>query len=131
MNIIKKRCGMKKIVVLFSVFTLAGCGAVGIGSNHKTMLYNNSNDVISVVADSGTYKIKPDASLQIYSREEIAIQNKNSSCPQVTIARQLNSAAIFLDIIPGIMFGIVPIFVDAITNNLYKMPETYSYSCTD
>jgi hypothetical protein len=34
-----------------------------------------------------------------------------------------------LDIIPGFMFGIIPIFVDAVTNNLYHMQESYYYTC--
>lgn len=122
---------MKKILMLCSVLLLTACGAIGIGSNHKTMLYNNSSDVINVTADSGIYKVNPDESLQIYSKEQISIANKNSKCPQVNVERELNSGAVFLDIIPGIFFGIVPIFVDAVTNNLYKMPETYSYNCTE
>lgn len=122
---------MKKIFVLCSVLLLAACGAMGIGSNHKTMIYNNSSDVINVTADSGIYKVKPDENLQIYSKEQISIANKNSKCPQVNVARELNSGAVFLDIIPGILFGIIPIFVDAVTNNLYKMPEAYSYSCVE
>ena len=113
------------------MFLLTSCGAVGIGSNHRTTVYNNSSDVISVTSDSGMYKIKPDESMQIYSKEQIFIANKNSKCPQVNVERQLNSGAVFLDIIPGVLLGIVPIFVDAVTNNLYKMPEAYSYSCVE
>ncbi len=122
---------MKKIYLLVLPLLLASCGAIGIGSNHKTMIYNNSNNTISVTADSGTYKIKPDENMQIYSREEISISNKNTMCPQAIVTRELNSGAVFLDIIPGFVFGIVPIFVDAVTNNLYRMPESYSYSCTE
>ncbi len=121
---------MKKFL-LCAMFLLTSCGAVGIGSNHRTTVYNNSSDVISVTSDSGMYKIKPDESMQIYSKEQIFIANKNSKCPQVNVERQLNSGAVFLDIIPGVLLGIVPIFVDAVTNNLYKMPEAYSYSCVE
>jgi hypothetical protein len=119
---------MKKFFVLISVITLSSCGAIGIGSNHKTMIYNNSDDVITVTSDSGMYKVQPNNSMNIYSKESISIQNKNKNCSQVNVVRELNSGAVFLDIVPGILFGIVPIFVDAVTNNLYKMPESYSYS---
>ena len=122
---------MKKMLMLCAALFLASCGAIGIGSNHETMVYNNSNDVINVTSDSGMYKIKPDQNMNIYSKEKIFIQNKNSNCPQVNVQREINSGAVFLDIIPGIFFGIVPIFVDAVTNNLYRMPEAYSYSCAE
>ena len=122
---------MKKMLVLCGLLFLSACGAIGIGSNHETMVYNNSNDVISVTSDSGVYKIKPEHSMNIYSKEKIFIQNKNSQCPQVDVVREVNSGAVFLDIIPGILFGIIPVFVDAVTNNLYRMPEAYSYSCVE
>jgi len=122
---------MKKILVLCGLLVLSACGAMGIGSNHETTVYNNSNDVISVTSDSGMYKIKPEHSMNIYSKEKIFIQNKNSQCPQVDVVREVNSGAVFLDIIPGILFGIIPVFVDAVTNNLYRMPEAYSYSCVE
>lgn len=120
---------MKKYSILFCCIFLASCGAIGIGRNHRTNIYNNSNDVISVTADSGTYKIKPDQNMQIYSKEEISIHNKNSKCPQVNINQEVNSGAVILDIIPGVLLGIIPLFVDAISNNIYRMPEAYSYSC--
>jgi len=120
---------MKKICVLVGILFLASCGAIGIGSNHKTMVYNNSDDVITVTANSGVYKLEPNDGKQIYSKDDILIQNKNKKCAQVNVEREVNSAAVLLDIVPGILFGIVPIFVDAVTNNLYRMPDAYSYSC--
>jgi len=122
---------MKKICLLGLSLLLASCGAIGIGSNHKTTIYNNSNNMINVTADSGMYKIKPSENMQIYSKEEISISNKNSGCPQVNVTREVNSGAVLLDIVPGFIFGIVPIFVDAVTNNIYRMPEVYSYSCAE
>ena len=119
---------MKKIFVLLSVL-LSAFGAIGIGSNHKTMVYNNSDDLITVSSDSGIYRLEPNSNINIYSQERISIQNKNKNCAQVNIERELNSGAVILDIMPGIVFGIVPIFVDAVTNNLYRMPDAYSYSC--
>lgn len=118
-------------MALFAVLFLASCGAMGIGSNHETMVYNNSNDVINITSDSGMYKLKPESSMRVYSKENISIQTKNSQCPQVNVVRELNSGAVFLDIIPGVLLGIIPIFVDAVTNNLYRMPEAYSYSCIE
>lgn len=120
---------MKKIFLLLSILALSACGAMGIGSNHKTMVYNNSDDMITVTSDSGMYKVEPNNNINIYSKEHISIQNKNKNCSQVNVERELNSGAVFLDIIPGILLGIIPIFVDAVTNNLYRMPEAYSYSC--
>ena len=122
---------MKNVFILCSVVLVASCGAIGIGSNHETMVYNNSDHVINVTADSGVYKINPDQNMRIYSKENISIQTKNSKCPQVNVTREINSGAVFLDIIPGILLGIIPVFVDAVTNNLYRMPEAYSYSCPE
>lgn len=31
---------MKKLVIILNMLLLASCGAMGIGSNHKTMIYN-------------------------------------------------------------------------------------------
>lgn len=122
---------MKNIICIGLALVLASCGAIGIGSNHETTIYNNSKNTISVTADSGMYKIKPGQDMRIFSRNDIMIQNPNLQCPQVGIPRELNSGAVFLDIIPGFIIGIVPIFVDAVTNNLYRMPEAYSYSCVE
>ncbi len=120
---------MKKFFLLLFVLILSACGAMGIGSNHKTMIHNESGDTIIVTSDSGTYKVKPNNNINIYSKEHIAIQNNNKDCSQVNVESELNSGAVFLDIVPGILLGIIPIFVDAVTNNLYRMPETYSYNC--
>ena len=122
---------VKKLVVLFCVLLLSACGTMGVGSNHRTMVYNNSNDDITVTADSGIYKIKPENSLDIYSKEQISIHNKNSACPQVNVERRLNVGAICLDVFPGFLLGIIPIFVDAVTSNLYHMPDSYSYTCSE
>ena len=120
---------MKKILCMCCLVILTSCGTIGVGSNHKTNVYNNSNNVISVKADTGVYKIKPEESMVISSANDITITSKNKSCPESVVARTPNSAAMVLDVIPGFFFGIVPILVDAISNNLYKMPESYSYDC--
>ncbi|MBP9999097.1 MAG: hypothetical protein KBT14_00170 [Proteobacteria bacterium] len=120
---------MKNIFILMCVCLLSACGAIGIGSNHNTIIYNNSSDVITASSTSGVYKIKPENSLAVYSTDEITLQSKKSNCQQVKILSKPNGDAILLDIIPGALFGIIPILVDAVTNNLYKMPEYYNYTC--
>ncbi len=120
---------MKNLLCLAVCIVLTACGAIGIGSNHNTMVYNNSTDVITVSADSGIYKIKPDSALNIYSAEDITINSADKNCSQTNIVRQLNTPAVILDVFPGFFLGIIPILVDAVSNNLYKMPSTYSYSC--
>lgn len=121
---------MKKFVILLMSIVLSACGTIGIGSNHETRLYNNSDDIITVSADSGVYKIKPDQDMVIYSNNDLTVKSANLNCPETNVIRQLNSAAVILDVFPiGWMFGLLPIFVDAVSNNMYKMPRTYSYSC--
>ena len=120
---------MKKLFILCATLLLVSCGTIGIGSNHKTNVYNNSNNVISVKSDSGVYKIKPEESMIVSSANDISITSKNKSCPESMIVRTPNVPALLLDVVPGFFFGIIPILVDAISNNLYKMPESYSYSC--
>ena len=122
---------MKRMFAFTLILGIASCGTIGIGSNHETMIYNNSSDTISVSSDSGIFKIKPDTQLRIQSNNGIAITNLNENCPQPIVTRRPNGPAIFCDIFPGIIFGIVPIAIDAITNNLYRMPKSYTYSCVE
>lgn len=120
---------MKKIIGLIFAFVLASCGTIGIGSNHNTNIYNNSDNVINVKADSGVYKIKPDSSMEITSANDMTITSSEKSCSEKTVVRVPNAPAMILDVIPGFFFGIVPLLIDAVSNNLYRMPESYSYSC--
>ena len=121
---------MKKFGILPILFALSACGTLGIGSNHETRLYNKSKDTITVSADSGVYKIKPDQDMVIFSNNDLTIKSSNSACSEKTVMRQLNTPAVILDVFPiGWMVGILPVFVDAISNNMYRMPEAYSYSC--
>ncbi len=122
---------MKPLISLVLALGIASCGTIGIGSNHETTIYNNSADTISVSSDSGIFKIKPDSSLPVNSGNGIAITNPNESCPQPIVTRRPNGPAIFFDVFPGIIFGIVPIVIDAMTNNLYRMPKSYTYSCME
>ena len=123
---------MKKFVILSILFTLSACGTIGIGSNHETRLYNNSKDTIPVSAHSAVYKIKPDQDMVIFSNNDLTIKSSNSACSEKTVMRQLNTPAVILDVFPiGWMVGILPVFIDAISNNMYRMPEAYSYSCVE
>ena len=125
---------MKKFVVLSILFALSACGTIGIGSNHETRLYNNSKNTITVSADSGVYKIKPEQDMVIYSNNDLTIKSSNSTCNEKTVMRELNAPAVILDVLlPTSWFvGILPVlFVDAISNNMYRMPEAYSYSCVE
>ena len=121
---------MKKIIGLIFAFVLASCGTIGIGSNHNTNIYNNSDNVINVKADSGVYKIKPDSSMEITSSNDMTITSSKKSCSEKTVVRTANTAAMVLDVFPGFLIGALPLLlIDAVSNNLYRMPETYSYSC--
>ena len=125
---------MKKFVILSILFALSACGTIGIGSNHETRLYNNSKNTITVSGDSGVYKIKPEQDMVIYSNNDLTIKSSNSTCNEKTVMRELNAPAVILDVLlPTSWFvGVLPVlFVDAISNNMYRMPKTYSYSCTE
>ena len=125
---------MKKFVILSILFALSACGTIGIGSNHETRLYNNSKNTITVSADSGVYKIKPEQDMVIYSNNDFTIKSSNSTCTEKTVMRELNAPAVILDVLlPTSWFvGVLPVlFVDAISNNMYRMPEAYSYSCVE
>ena len=69
----KKGIFMKKFGVLPILFALSACGTLGIGSNHETRLYNNSKNTITVSADSGVYKIKPDQDMVIFSNNDFTL----------------------------------------------------------
>ncbi|MFQ6730007.1 MAG: hypothetical protein ACLRFK_03075 [Alphaproteobacteria bacterium] len=125
---------MKKFVILSILFALSACGTIGIGSNHETRLYNNSKNTITVSADSGVYKIKPEQDMVIFSNNDLTIKSSNSACSEKTVMRELNAPAVILDVLlPTSWFvGVLPVlFVDAISNNMYRMPEAYSYSCIE
>ena len=74
-------------------------------------------------------QISSNKNLVVYSDNNLSISNPRSNCPQVNINNKPNTTAIILDVFPGFMFGIIPIFVDAVTDNLYKMPSSYAYNC--
>ncbi len=120
---------MKNIILICSVLFLASCGAMGIGRNRDITIRNNSDDIITASGTMGMYKIRPGEERTLTSKGEILIESKNAECGAPTIQPVLNGAAVFLDIIPGGLFGVLPIFVDAVTQNMYKMPRSYEYTC--
>ena len=123
---------MKNCLLFIALVMLSACGTIGIGSNHETHLYNNSNSTITVSADTGVYKVKPDHDIIIYSNNDLTVQSANADCPETKVIRQLNTPAVILDVLPiGWLFGILPVFIDAVSNNMYRMPHSYSYTCAD
>lgn len=120
-----------KQLILGLALILTGCGAIGIGSNHDVTIRNNSNDMIFATGDMGRVKIRPDASLTIRSRDTIQLLSENPSCDILTVQRRLNSPAFFLDVFPGFILGIAPITVDALSGNLYRMPDEFIYDCNE
>ena len=122
---------MKKIIGLIFAFVLASCGTIGIGSNHETNIYNNSDSVINVKADSGVYKIEPKSSMVVTSKNNVEIISKDKSCASTFVKKIPNSLAITLDWFPGIFALGIPAIIDECANNLDKMPKSYSYSCIE
>ena len=119
----------KQIPVLLTLPFLASCGAIGIGRNDTVRVYNSSKDIITVQGDRGTSKIVPNSSSMVSGNNYMQINSVNPNCNSTSIPKETNSAALVLDIIPGLFFGIIPIVVDAATGNLMKMPESFTYSC--
>lgn len=123
---------MKKCFVLAVLVMLSACGTIGIGSNHETRLYNNSNSPITVSADTGVYRVKPNQDIIVYSNNDLTVKSANTDCPETKVLRQLNTPAVILDVLPiGWLFGILPVFIDAVSNNMYRMPHSYSYTCAE
>lgn len=120
---------MKKILILTGILLISACGSIGIGSNKVVNIHNNSNDAITATGEMGNIKIAPNTSVMMQSTEDIALNSTNKSCNSPIIQRTSNGAAIFLDIIPGFFLGIIPIVVDGLTGNLYKLPTNYNYDC--
>lgn len=120
---------MKKVLVLFLGFSLVSCGTVGIGSNHNVNIHNDSKDIIIATGTAGSVKIAPNTVREIESFDNITLKSHDKNCNILVVSRRPNTAAIILDVFPGFLIGIVPILVDAISNNLYKMPSNYYYQC--
>jgi hypothetical protein len=119
---------MKKLI-LFSTIILSGCGTMGIGSNHMINVYNGSDDVITATGDMGAVKIQPQTTSALKSGQDVMLNSSNKKCNSLAIQREPNTPAMILDVIPGFIFGIIPILVDAVSGNLYKMPSSYTYQC--
>lgn len=120
---------MKKLFVVLSLVSLAGCGAMGIGGNNNIIVYNNSDTVLSATGDMGILKIQPNSSKIINTKNSFQLSSPKKECNAPTVSSKLNTAAMVLDIVPGFFFGVIPIVVDAVTGNLNTMPSAYTYDC--
>lgn len=120
---------MKNIIAVSIILLLSACGTIGIGSNHKVNIHNDSQSTIMAIGTNGSIKIHPDTVVTVESKDDISLKSNDKNCNSLIVSRQPNAAAIILDVVPGFIFGIIPILVDAVSNNLYKMPSNYYYQC--
>ena len=120
---------MKKVFILFLSVLLVSCGTMGIGSNHNVNIHNDSDDFIIATGTSGSVKIAPNTAREIESFDNITLKSNDENCDVLVVSRRANTAAIVLDVFPGFFIGIIPILIDAVSNNLYKMPSNYYYQC--
>ncbi|MCL2331356.1 MAG: hypothetical protein FWC61_02310 [Proteobacteria bacterium] len=118
-----------KIYPMLAIFALAACGTIGIGSNHTVSILNESADVITVTGERGTQRIQAGATTDVTSRRTVSITSANAKCDSPNIVPELNTPALVFNIFPGLLLGIIPLFVDAITGNLTRMPESYTFMC--
>ncbi len=107
--------------------SLAACGTMGIGTNHRVNVHNDSDQTITATGGHGTVKIDPGKSKEI--RGDKPIQLTSKSCATQTIDTSTNIAALALDFIPGVFFGLIPFFIDAVSGGITNLPEHYTYSC--
>ncbi len=120
---------MKRIAILSILGLLNACGAIGIGGNHDVMIHNNSNDLIFAQGEMGRIKIRPNTSMKIHTGENIHIASINNACDELTVQRRLNAPAAILDVMPGFIFGMLPLLVDSVAGDLYRMPREFFYEC--
>ena len=119
-----------KIYQMLFILLLAACGTMGIGSNHTVNILNDSGDTIMVTGERGMQRIPANESMEVTSRRNIQIVSPNKHCDSPNVVTELNTPALILNIVPGVLlFGIVPLFVDAVTGNLTRMPENYTFAC--
>ena len=121
---------MKRTIITATMLPLLlSCGTIGIGANDTVNVFNQSKDTISVIGARGVSRIVSNSSTTVSGKDYMQINSSNPNCNSTSIPRETNSAAVVLDIIPGLVFGIIPIIVDAVTSNLSRMPESYTYNC--
>ena len=121
---------MKNFILVSALMLLAACGTIGIGSNQTVNIHNDSDEVLTASGSMGIIRIQPNESQTVRTNESITLRTKNKNCDWPTIPRQANTPAIVLNIFPGfILGGIIPTLVDAITGNLFRMPEDFTFEC--
>jgi hypothetical protein len=118
---------MKKLIAL--CFLLSACGAIGIGKNTGVTVYNNSESEITARGNLGNFKIQPGDYAMIQSESEIQLHNANKKCAPQVIPTKFNTVAVVLDIVPGFVFGIIPLLVDLVAEGHKTLPSTFSYDC--
>lgn len=120
---------MKKIFLLLTIFSLTACGTMGVGTNKNVLVHNNSDKMIYANGEMGSLKIQPHSSITVNTNKSFQLNSSKKECNAPTVSSKLNTAALVLDIVPGFIFGVIPVLVDAVTGNLNKMPDTYIYDC--
>lgn len=120
---------MKNAFLFLSLLALCSCGTIGIGKNRDITIHNASKDVVIVKSTQGTTKVQPGSDVKLYTNKDVEIESTNKKCDSANIAKETNTAALVLDIIPGIIFNIIPLIIDGTTGDLYRMPDTYMYDC--
>lgn len=120
---------MRKLILILFCCVLSACGTLGIGSNHTVNIHNSSEDTIYATGQMGRISIKPGTSFPVESKDAIQLSSSNDKCDVLMVQTKPNAPAIILDVVPGLFFGIIPILVDAVTGNLYRLPSSYVYGC--
>ena len=120
---------MNRFLIMIGVLALAGCGTMFTNSNQIINIKNDSGDAIYATTENGKLNIPVGSSVAVKSYKNVPITSKNAACQNLIIEREPNFAAIVLDIFPGILIGVLPFFIDALTGNLYQLPESYVYTC--
>jgi len=120
---------MKSYVLLLALPILAACGTLGIGANSTTNIRNDSDAPITVTGQRGMQRIAAGENADITSKTPIRIQSSNAKCDSPNVVSEINTPALILNIVPGLVLGVIPLFVDAITGNLSRMPQSFTFVC--
>ncbi|MBR1544733.1 MAG: hypothetical protein IJ638_02210, partial [Alphaproteobacteria bacterium] len=92
---------------------------------------NNSDNEIKVQG-FGITKIPAQSSVIIPTNETVKnlfISSNDMQCLPFNVEKETNSTALVLDIFPGVIFGVIPLLVDAVSENLTTYPSSFVYTC--